>query len=344
MEQLTATSKTLSECTPEAGRLSTGPGKVRLTADSPFLQSVLKGLCSKSKFLESKYFYDEAGDELFRQIMACPEYYPTDCEHEIFSRQTAYLASALIPDSEDFDVIELGAGDATKSIFLLSEILGRNQKFTYLPVDISSNVINNLQTQLPARLPGLRVTGLNGEYFQMLAKATERPAKRKIVLFLGGNIGNIPYEEARQFCLKMREHLAKGDLVLIGFDLKKDPRVILSAYNDKAGLTRDFNLNLLKRINRELGANFNLDNFSHYPTYDPANGACKSYLVCNISQEVNIAGETIRFRQGETVFMEISQKYTPDQTDELAHQCGFRRSAHFYDSRQWFLDAVWECI
>jgi dimethylhistidine N-methyltransferase len=309
-----------------------------------FLQDVLQGLSAKDKYLNSKYFYDKKGDLLFQKIMSCGEYYPTDCEMEIFRKQTEELASVFINNHRQFDVVELGAGDASKSIYLLKELLKKGLIFTYFPVDISANVISTLQKELPKKLPSLQINGLNGEYLHMLEKAKKASDKPKVVLFLGGNIGNVPLAKAGAFCKSLREHLLPGDMLLTGFDLKKDPRVILTAYNDKTGYTRQFNLNLLKRINHELKADFIVKNFDHYPTYDPATGACKSYLISTIEQLVNIADRTFSFYKGEPTFMEIAQKYTSEQTDELAEESSFVPVKRFYDSRKWFLDTVWQCV
>lgn len=178
----------------------------------------------------------------------------------------------------------------------------------------------------------------------MLEKAKTISDKIKVVLFLGGNIGNVALDKAGEFAQTLRDHLKPEDLVLIGFDLKKDPKTILGAYNDSAGFTRDFNLNLLHRINNELEGNFVVNDFYHYPTYDPATGACKSFIVSKKEQEVNIGSNTFHFAEGEPIFMEISQKYTVEQTDEIARQTGFEPIHHFYDSRHWFLDVVWRCV
>ncbi len=311
---------------------------------SQFLSDVLQGLSSKDKFLQSKYFYDEKGDKLFQKIMGSNEYYPTRCEMEIFTHKTNELVAVLTERQTEFDIVELGAGDATKSIHLLKGLLDNKVTFTYFPVDISLNVINQLHQNLPKELPGLNLKGLNGEYFTMLEKAKTLSDKIKVVLFLGSNIGNVALDKAGEFAKSLRGHLKPGDLVLIGFDLKKDPKTILDAYNDKTSYTRDFNLNLLARINNELNGNFCLDNFYHYPTYDPRTGACRSYLVSNKDQKVMVGGKDFGFKKGEPISMEISQKYTVEQTDELARQSGFEPLHHFYDSNKWFLDAIWRCV
>ncbi|MDQ6814839.1 MAG: L-histidine N(alpha)-methyltransferase [Bacteroidota bacterium] len=311
---------------------------------SEFLKDVVQGLSAEEKVLQSKYFYDAKGDVLFQKIMACKEYYPTRCEMEIFTQQTGELVHVLTGEKHEFDIVELGAGDATKSIHLLKGLLNNQVAFTYYPVDISNNVIGQLKQNLPLQLPGLKLQALNGEYFQMLEKAKTLSDKIKVVLFLGGNIGNVALEKAGEFSKSLRQHLNTGDLVLVGFDLKKDPKTILDAYNDSTGLTRDFNLNLLERINRELQGNFDLNNFYHYATYDPQNGATKSYLVSKKKQTVSVAGKDFYFKTGEPIFMEISQKYTVEQTDDLARQTGFQPVHHLLDTKGWFLDAVWKCV
>jgi len=306
-----------------------------------FCADVMAGLASTPKYLEAKYFYDAAGDELFQEIMNAPEYYPTNCELEIFTQQTAALAQAIIADGSPFDLIELGAGDAMKSTHLLRHLLDEQANFTYVPIDISGHVINYLNETLPQTLPGLQLQGLTGEYFDMLQRAAQISNRRKVVLFLGSNIGNMPVTDAQGFCAEMRKHLSPGDSVLIGVDLKKNPKTILAAYNDAGGFTRQFNLNLLTRINNELQGNFEVSRFEHYPMYDPETGACKSYLISLADQQVQLCDETFVFKKDEYIYMEISQKYTVEQTDEMATRAGFKPVNHFFDSKGWFLDAIW---
>lgn len=310
-----------------------------------FLKDVLKGLQADKKYLQSKYFYDKKGDELFQQIMNCDEYYLTDCEYEIFSSQTSALADVIIGQHNNFDVVELGAGDATKSVFLLKEFVRKNAISTYFPVDISTNIIDLLHKELPGQIPQLNIHGLNGEYLDMLGSAKKISDKIKLVLFLGSNIGNISLEEVPEFCRELRSQLSPGDMVLIGMDLKKNPRQILAAYNDRNGFTREFNLNLLRRINNELGGNFNMHTFDHYASYDPLSGACRSFLVSLADQQVTIGNEQpISFYKDETIFMEISQKYMVAQADELAVKTGFIPVGHFFDKNKWFVDVVWRCV
>ena len=307
-----------------------------------FYADVIKGLHSTPKQLSSKYFYDAVGDKLFQDLMNCDEYYPTNCELEIFTEQTAEICQAIMGNGDAFDLIELGAGDAMKSTFLLKYLLEQKADFSYLPIDISENVISYLNMTLPVTLPGLKVTGLNGDYFNMLKKAASLSKRRKVVLFLGSNVGNMPVSEAENFCKQLRNHLSSGDMLLVGIDLKKNPKTILAAYNDKDGITKRFNLNLLERMNRELGADFDVTKFEHYPTYDPETGACKSHLISLEDQQVKIRGkETICFAKDEYIYMEISQKYNVIQTNQMAAGAGFKPLNIFFDSKKWFIDAVW---
>ncbi|WDF55042.1 L-histidine N(alpha)-methyltransferase [Mucilaginibacter sp. KACC 22063] len=305
-----------------------------------FCRDVIEGLSSVPKHLDAKYFYDAKGDELFQQIMNMPEYYPTDCEMEIFSEQTADL-SKLLKDDSPFDLIELGAGDATKSIHLLRGLVNSHADFNYVPIDISGHVIDLLNETLPPAVPGLKVEGIQGDYFEALDKAQHYSNRRKVVLFLGSNIGNMPVADAEAFCKNLRKYLSPGDMLLVGFDLKKDPKVILDAYNDKQGITKQFNINLLHRINNELGADFKPDQFEHYATYDPETGACKSYLISLCDQNISLCDETFDFKKDEYIYMEVSQKYTVEQTRRMAIQAGFKPLQDFYDSKGWFLDTVW---
>ena len=309
-----------------------------------FYRDVIIGLMASPKHLDSKYFYDTKGDELFQEIMASPEYYPTDCEMEILTSQSRDIVSAIRSHTDAFDLVELGAGDATKTVHLLRELLEEGLDFTYYPIDISRNVIHSLEQTLPEQLPALNMVGLNGEYFEMLQEVTELSRRNKVVLFMGANIGNFEPEAALLFCQSIREQLQPGDLLIVGFDLRKNPLTILSAYNDAAGVTRAFNLNLLNRINNELGSNFNVDKFEHYPTYDPLTGSCKSYLISLEKQQVRFGQSVfVDFEENEPIYMEISQKYSLAETERLAEQAGFTPVDRFLDRKHWFADCLWKC-
>jgi dimethylhistidine N-methyltransferase len=257
-------------------------------------------------------------------------------------QQSGKMAKLFTESSPSFDLIELGPGDASKSWFLLRELQKAKADFTYYPIDISSQVIGWLEDKLPVTLPGIHLQGLNGEYMEKMNQVNTFSPNRKIVLFMGANVGNMSIAQATQFCRQLHDHLQPGDLLLIGFDLKKHPRTILDAYNDRQGITRAFNLNLLRRINRELDADFDLEQFEHYPVYDPGTGACKSYLISRIAQDVHIGDKTISFRESEPTHMEISQKFSLEETELMAVQAGFEPIATFFDSKKWFADVLWQ--
>lgn len=306
-----------------------------------FREDVLHGLKDYPKRLQSKYFYDENGTALFQRIMNMPTYYLTACELEIFRDKTVELAEVLRVEQEPFDLIELGAGDAMKSSFLLKHLVGKKVDFNYMPIDICGQVLSALRDRLNQDLPGLTVIPLYGEYLEMLRKATEQSDRRKIVLFLGSNIGNMELEDAHGLCRSVNRQLKVGDTMLIGFDLQKNPHTVLQAYNDNEGITEAFNLNLLERINRELDADFNITAFQHYQTYDPMDGGCRSYLVSLIDQTVRIGEEFISFGVNEPVAVEISRKYTALEIDRMAIESGFAPITQIADSKNWFVDAVW---
>lgn len=315
--------------------------KAPMAGNSQFLTDVLEGLAAHPKYLHSKYFYDRQGDALFQKIMQLPEYYLTRCELDIFKNKTELLANTVIADGTAFDLIELGAGDATKSKYLLKMLAERELEFTYMPIDISGNILNILTEKLQSEMPDLPVKGLQGEYFSVLHEAATESTRRKVVLFLGGNIGNMEIDECQIFCQKLRANLQQGDMVLIGFDLKKHPQIISDAYNDSAGITAAFNLNLLSRINSELDANFDVSKFEHYQNYDPVSGACRSFLVSLDVQEVTIGLRSIHFEKHECISMEVSQKFSMHDIDKLADAAGFTPSTQITDSKGWFTDVFW---
>jgi len=307
-----------------------------------FEVDILEGLRNEQKSLSSKYFYDARGDEVFQQIMHMDEYYLTQKELEIFEKHKNEILQT-ISDGEPFRIIELGAGDGLKTKILLKHFLESGVEFTYTPVDISGNVLAILEKSLQEELPDLNIEAYQGEYFDALAKIADSPEK-DVVFFLGSNVGNFSHEEAVNILSKLGNSLKESDLLFMGVDLKKDPSIILSAYNDAQGITREFNLNLLDRINRELDGNFDRNQFLHYPYYNPHTGECRSYLISQVRQEVQVAGEVISFRAWEAIFMEISKKYDEVQLKELADQSGFKQAKSFSDSKNWFVDMLWNKI
>lgn len=313
------------------------------TYDPTFAADVLDGLSSTPKFLSSKYFYDERGDAIFQLIMKMPEYYPTDCEFEIFNMQKQEILDKISAGTEKFRLIEFGAGDGMKTKILLRHFVEQGAQFSYSPIDISKSVLKQLEASLADELPDLQVEPLNSEYFDALNSIPNNPNERKVVLFLGSNIGNFTGALADKFLAQLRMGLNQGDMVLIGMDLKKDPQTILQAYNDPTGITRSFNLNVLQRINTELGGDFDIDRFRHWPSYDPITGETKSHLISLKSQDVYIEalGRSFHFDQWEPMQTELSQKYDLNMMNSMAEKAGFSIAHNFFDCKHWFVDSLW---
>lgn len=306
--------------------------------DSPFKQEVYEGLTAYPKFLSSKYIYDKAGDKLFQEIMNMPEYYLTDTEFGILEAYKKQLASLFSNGKKPFHLIEMGAGDGKKTKVLLHYFTAQDLNFTYRPIDISQNALDSLQTNLKEEIPALITEPLQGTYFETLRELNFSTDERKVILFLGSNIGNLLHEKAIEFLTQIQEYMQPNDLLFIGFDQKKNPQTILDAYNDAAGITARFNKNLLVRINRELEANFKVDSFTHWEAYDPESGTAKSYLVAQSPQEVRIEklGLDITFDAYETIHTEISQKYNDKTVHWLAERSGLKVIEEFSDQETYY--------
>lgn len=316
------------------------------TKQNTFADDVTRGLSANPKFLSSKYFYDDEGSRLFQQIMNLPEYYLTRSEFEIFSNQTEEIFTAFTKKDETFDLIELGAGDGLKTSLLVDYFLKRNIEFKYVPIDISTKALIFLTEKFKTRFPKLSIQTECGDYFQTLETFRQKTDRRKIILFLGSNIGNFSKEQAQNFFRRLRAVMNETDSLFIGFDLQKNPRAILRAYDDSQGVTAAFNLNLLNRINRELGADFNTRDFSHYASYHPIEGAARSFLISEKAQTVHIesVGKSFEFAAWEPIFMEISQKYSLTMINELAETSGFEVAKNFFDSRNFYTNSLWKLV
>jgi len=308
-----------------------------------FAIEVHAGLSQQPKTLPCKYFYDAKGDEIFQAIMQLEEYYLTRAEREIFETQKAEILRLFSGDRQPFSLVELGAGDGSKTKILLDYFLSQGIDCIYSPVDISANILEHLAEVMHQDLPELPISPIQGDYFHTDFLQIE-PGRRHIVLFLGSNIGNLSDYETDKFLSNIAHNLQVGDLFLIGFDLMKDPSTILNAYNDAKGVTRDFNLNLLTRMNRELDGNFVLDRFQHAPVYDPLTGEARSYLVSTMQQTVTLSaiGETYTFEAWEAIHMETSRKYSQAKIAQLAETHGFRVVKNFSDSQNFYVNSVWE--
>ena len=313
------------------------------TAIRKFAKDVKEGLNKSPKQLSSKYFYDQKGDELFQQIMAMPDYYLTNAETEIFETYAQDWSEDW--KSQHFNLIELGAGDGTKTKILLKALLKSGADFTYCPIDISRNVLTQLRNSLNQELPDLKIKMQAGDYFQALDYLNQKlDDSPKIFLFLGSNIGNFTKTEAKAFLQQLKSKAKPGDRILVGIDLKKDPQQILDAYNDNTGITAAFNLNLLRRMNRELGANFDLSQFKHWETYHPISGETESFLISKTTQTVSIPEiqSEIHFQAWEPIKVELSQKYSLFEIESLFEKIDLKKCNHYLDKDAMFVDTVWE--
>jgi dimethylhistidine N-methyltransferase len=326
-----------------AGMLEGTDTRIQL---SEIASDTLRGLSAKPKYLLSKYFYDNTGSMIFQEIMKMPEYYLTNCEFEIFAIHKDSIADAFKMGNKAFIIIDLGSGDGIKTKILLRALHNKNAKFKYVPVDISKVTNEELYESLKMEMPVINVEPETGDYFSVLGSMNNNESDGKVILFLGSNIGNLNDMEINAFLEKISAFTHRGDKFLIGFDLKKSPDVIMKAYHDPHGLTREFNLNHLVRLNRELQADFNLQNFEHHTEYNPVNGMLKSFLVSTEEQEVSLRAldERFHFEKWEPVFMELSRKFDNRIIEELASSHGFRVDLNFTDQRNYFVDSLWTRI
>lgn len=312
--------------------------------DKEFILDVLNGLSQEPKMLPCKYFYDEEGDRLFRHITELPEYYLTNCEHEILEKYKSEIIKSL--DIDAFNLVELGAGDGTKAKILLEHFINNGLSVKYIPIDICQAAIENLIQKLSECTMDFTIDGLVGEYFKGLKWLSSNGHIPSVVLFLGSNIGNFTKLETKLFLQKLWDGMNTSDYLLIGFDLKKDVELLNKAYNDSENVTAEFNLNLLRRINRELGGEFDLNQFEYYGNYNALTGAIESYLVSKADQDVYIdsLNQTFSFNKFEAIHTESSHKYNESDISKLAAETGFEIIQNFTDSKGYFLDSLWRII
>jgi L-histidine N-alpha-methyltransferase len=315
-------------------------------------------LASGYKRLNPKYLYDHVGSQLFEQICLQPEYYLTRTEASLLERYVPVIAD--IVDS-NIRVIELGSGSSSKTAILLRYLSSQQKRVYYFPIDISASMLMETTERLKSQFPNASVIGIRADYNTGIDLATSKcmatddgeqetdeknKNKRnnnsngyaKLILFLGSSIGNFEPVAARKFLRSIRRKLNANDFLLIGFDLQKDESVLNAAYNDKAGITAKFNLNLLARINRELGGKFEPQNFKHSAFYNREQYRVEMHLVSNTTQQVYIEalGKSFSFRKGDSIHTENSYKYSLGQIAALAQSSGFRIEKDFTDKKRWF--------
>ncbi|TXJ18750.1 MAG: L-histidine N(alpha)-methyltransferase [Afipia sp.] len=292
--------------------------------DPSFAQDVIAGLSQRPKKLSPKYFYDETGSKLFEQITLLPEYYPTRTELRILRDRGAEIAAAIPSDAA---LVEFGAGATTKVRLLLKQSSFK----AYVPVDISGDFLNGQASALRSDFPNLVVYPVTADFTKPFELPNEVKDMPKVGFFPGSTIGNFDPHEASAFLRSARAILGDGATMIVGVDLEKDERVLHDAYNDAAGVTGQFNLNVLARINRELGGNLDLDGFKHSAIYNRKRHRIEMHLISRRPQTVRVLDHTATFKTGETIHTESSYKYSIERFTDLARTSGWTPRASWTD-------------
>ncbi|HVT45897.1 MAG TPA: L-histidine N(alpha)-methyltransferase [Thermoanaerobaculia bacterium] len=293
-------------------------------------EEVLEGLRSRPRRLPPKLFYDKRGSELFEQITRLPEYYLTRTEIAILRRNVPSLASRI---GSDVAIIELGSGSSTKVRILLEAL---DEPITYIPIDISREHLAESAGRINDDYPSVRVVAVCADYLDGLAIPETGSHRRRLLFFPGSTIGNFEPDEARRFLDDCSRALRRADLMIIGVDLVKKTSILDRAYDDSAGVTAEFNRNMLARLNRELAADFDLDAFAHVAWYNEAAGRIEMYLESIRDQTIHCAGESFELAAGERIHTENSYKYSVDAFHELLKETRFRPSEVWIDEGKLF--------
>jgi probable methyltransferase len=309
----------------------TAPQPVSASESSDFLADVIAGLSAKPRTLPCKYFYDDRGAALFQKICELPEYYVTRTELDILDQNRAEIASYLGPNIQ---LIGLGTGAGTKTRILIEAL---QKPATYIPVDISEKQLRESTALFRKIFPELEILPVCADYLQPVVLPSSRhKAARNIVYFPGSTIGNFEPHQAVEFLRRIAKVCRQDGGLLIGADLKKDRDVIEAAYNDRASITAQFNLNLLQRVNRELGADFDLDCWHHRAVYNSDAGRIEMYVISDIDQFVHVGEEKFHFRRSEKIVTEYSYKYAPEEFAALARKAGFQFAQMWSDDARLF--------
>jgi L-histidine Nalpha-methyltransferase len=309
----------------------TAPQQLSAPEASDFLADVIAGLSGIPRTLPCKYFYDDRGAALFQKICDLPEYYVTRTELDILDRNRAEIASYLGPNIQ---LIGLGTGAGTKTRILIEAL---QKPAAYIPVDISEKQLLESIALFRRIFPELEILPVCADYLQPVVLPSPRhQAARNIVYFPGSTIGNFEPDQAVEFLRRIANVCRQDGGLLIGADLKKDVDVIEAAYNDRASITAQFNLNLLQRVNRELGADFDLDRWHHRAVYNSDAGRIEMYLISDIDQFVHVAEDEFHFRRSEKIITEYSYKYAPEEFAALARKAGFEFAHMWSDDARLF--------
>ncbi|WP_116134800.1 L-histidine N(alpha)-methyltransferase [Trinickia diaoshuihuensis] len=321
--------------TTEASALTGAPLRHRRAdlEENAFCRDLLAGLSKSPRSIAPKYFYDAEGSALFDRICQLPEYYPTRTERRILERHGREMTSVI---GQQADIIEFGAGSLEKIRILLRSFDARALPRRYFPIDISGEHLEEASRRLHADCPWLEVRPVAADYMKEAElSALDASTGRRVGFFPGSTIGNFDADEAHAF-LRLAARLLEGGGLLVGVDLVKDPQTLHRAYNDEQGVTAAFNLNLLRRANTELGADFDLRQFVHYAFYDPRRSRIEMHLLSRCAQTVHVAGRDFSFAEGESLHTENSHKFTIEGFRKLAASAGFRPGAVWTDEARLF--------
>ena len=295
-----------------------------------FARAVLSGLAAPRKTLPCQYLYDERGSELFERITDLPEYYPSRTETAILSACVGAIVAGTPAGSV---LVEFGSGSSRKTEILLAAL---DKLAAYVPVDVSTSALDEARARLAERFPALRVHPVAGDFRAALNLPPDLARRPRMGFFPGSTIGNFAIDAARDLLAGMARTLGRGNRLIIGVDLRKDVATLLSAYDDAAGVTAAFNKNILARANRELGADFDLDGFSHEARFDENQGRVEMHLVSRGEQTVSLLGRRFAFAPGESIHTENSHKYTVAAFQDLARDAGWRPSRLWMDPDRLF--------
>ncbi|HQV72571.1 MAG: L-histidine N(alpha)-methyltransferase [Dokdonella sp.] len=307
------------------------PADAAARASAEFRADVLHGLAQTPKRIPSKYFYDARGSQLFEEICAQPEYYLTRTELAILEENAAAIASAIGPRAL---LVEYGSGAGIKTRLLLDAL---DQPVGYVPVEISRSALDASIENLSEEFPEVDMLPVSADFTRPVdLPAPDQAARRTVVFFPGSTLGNFEQREAIGLLRTMAIEMGRQGAALVGIDLQKDPAILEAAYNDAAGVTREFTLNLLTRINRELQADFQLHEFEHGARYNAQAGRIETHVVSRIDQVVAIGAHRFAFAAGEAMLVEYSCKYAPEDFAAMAARAGLRVVRSWSDSRRWF--------
>lgn len=300
-----------------------------------FAEDVRRGLSAHPKQLFPKYLYDQLGSQLFEAICLLPEYYPTRAENEILTR---YADEIVGLTGRPNTLIEMGSGSASKTRMLIEALLRSEHELLFVPVDISASALESSSRILLQSYPRLRIEAYAAEYFNGLEELSHMPRGRTLALFLGSNISNFEPADSHLFLRALRGMLKEGDALLLGADLKKDPRTLEAAYNDAHGVTAAFSRNILARINRELGGHFDLRTFQHRALFNAEQSRIEIHLESDRSQTISIdrLDLQVEFAAGELIHAENSYKYDLNDITGLAVRSGFRCERTWLDHQEQF--------